>query len=292
MPADEPRAAGRCAEDRPRDPCPDPRREPQREPRGEPRRDPWAALRAATPARIGLGLAGDSLALREVLDLQLAHALARDAVHAALDTAALEDALRPHRVVRVRSQAPDRGAYLRRPDLGRRLDPACLDRLAPGGFDVAFVLADGLSATAVQRHAAAVFHACLARLGPGWSVAPAVVATQGRVALGDAVGERLGARLVAVLVGERPGLSVPDSLGVYLTHAPRAGRRDSERNCISNIHAAGGLTPVLAAAKLAWLMHEALRRGLTGTGLKDDADPAALAAAPDAALPPPGKDEA
>ncbi|GAA0586920.1 ethanolamine ammonia-lyase subunit EutC [Craurococcus roseus] len=250
-------------------------------------RDPWAKLRAATPARIGLGAAGDALALRDVLDLQLAHALARDAVHASLDEAALDAALAAHPSVRVRSAAPDRGAYLRRPDLGRRLDPACRDLLAPGGFDVAFVLADGLSATAVQRHAPAVFRACLARLG-GWSVAPAVVAAQGRVALGDEIGERLGARLVAVLIGERPGLSVPDSLGVYLTYGPRVGRRDSERNCISNIHAAGGLRPEAAAAKLVWLMREALSRRLTGTGLKDDAGPAALAEAPAAAaLPPP-----
>ncbi len=250
-------------------------------------RDPWAPLRAATRARIGLGLAGDALALREVLDLQLAHALARDAVHAALDEAALETALAPHPALRVRSAAPDRGAYLRRPDLGRRLHPDCRSLLAPGGFDAAFVLADGLSATAVQRHAPAVFRACLARLG-GWSVAPAVVATQARVALGDEVGERLGARLVAVLIGERPGLSVPDSLGIYLTYEPRVGRRDSERNCISNIHSAGGLDPEAAAAKLAWLMREALSRKLTGTGLKDAADPAALAEAPAAVgLPPP-----
>ena len=251
-----------------------------------PAHDPWAPLRTATRARIGLGLTGDALALREVLDLQLAHALARDAVHAALDEAALEAALRPHPVLRVRSAAPDRGAYLRRPDLGRRLDIASSNLPKPGGFDVAFVLADGLSATAVQRHAPAVFHACLARLD-GWSVAPAVVAIQGRVALGDEIGERLGARLVAVLIGERPGLSVPASLGVYLTHAPRAGRRDSERNCISNIHAAGGLSPEAAAAKLVWLMREALSRGLTGTDLKDDLDPAALAAMGTALPPPP-----
>ena len=235
--------------------------------------DPWERLRGATRARIGLGQAGDALPLREVLALQMAHALARDAVHAALDTAALEAALRPHPVLHARSAAPDRGTFLRRPDLGRRLHPAT--ELAGEGCDVAFVLADGLSATAVQRHAPALFHALLARL-PGWRIGPAVIATQARVALGDEVGERLGARLVAVLIGERPGLSVPDSLGIYLTFEPRAGRRDSERNCISNIHAQGGLAPGLAAAKLAWLMREALVRKLTGTGLKDDADPAAL----------------
>jgi len=211
--------------------------------------------------------------LREVLAMQMAHALARDAVHAPLDAAALEAALRPHPVLQARSAATDRATFLRRPDLGRRLHPDA--DLPAGGCDVVFVLADGLSATAVQRHAAPVFHACLARL-PGWRIGPAVIATQARVALGDAVGERLGARLVAVLIGERPGLSVPDSLGIYLTFAPRVGRRDSERNCISNIHEQGGLSPELAAAKLAWLMREALSRKLTGTGLKDEADPAAL----------------
>jgi ethanolamine ammonia-lyase small subunit len=238
--------------------------------------DPWARLRAATRARIGLGQAGDALPLREVLAFQMAHALARDAVHAPLDSAALEAALQPHPVLHARSAAQDRGTYLRRPDLGRRLHPESLPAPSAGPFDVAFVLADGLSATAVQRHAAAVFRACLSRL-PGWRIAPAVIATQARVALGDEIGAHLKARLVAMLIGERPGLSVPDSLGIYLTYEPRPGRRDSERNCISNIHTSGGLSPDLAAAKLAWLMREALTRKLTGTGLKDDADPATLA---------------
>jgi ethanolamine ammonia-lyase small subunit len=249
-----------------------------------PAQDPWARLRATTRARIGLGQAGDALPLREVLGFQMAHALARDAVHTPLDAAGLEAALRPHPVLHARSAAPDRSTYLRRPDLGRRLHPESLSALPNGPFDIAFVLADGLSANAVERHAAPVFRACLARL-PGWRIAPAVIATQARVALGDEIGERLGAQLVAMLIGERPGLSVPDSLGIYLTHAPRVGRRDSERNCISNIHAAGGLDPDRAAAKLVWLMREALTRKLTGTGLKDDADPAALAST--AGLPPP-----
>ncbi|WP_043833121.1 ethanolamine ammonia-lyase subunit EutC [Muricoccus aerilatus] len=240
-----------------------------------PVQDPWARLRAATRARIGLGLTGDALPLREVLDFQMAHALARDAVHTPLDGKALEAALRPHPVLHARSMAPDRSTYLRRPDLGRRLSPESLDLSEGASCDVAFVLADGLSATAVQRHAAPVFHACLERLA-GWRIAPAVIATQARVALGDEIGARLGARLVAVLIGERPGLSVPDSLGIYLTYEPRTGRRDSERNCISNIHAAGGLAPELAAAKLAWLMREALARKLTGTGLKDDVEAAGL----------------
>jgi ethanolamine ammonia-lyase small subunit len=249
-----------------------------------PAQDPWARLRAATRARIGLGQAGDALPLREVLGFQMAHALARDAVHTPLDAAGLEAALRPHPVLHARSAAPDRSTYLRRPDLGRRLHPESLSTLPNGLFDIAFVLADGLSANAVERHAAPVFRACLTRL-PGWRIAPAVIATQARVALGDEIGERLGARLVAMLIGERPGLSVPDSLGIYLTHAPRVGRRDSERNCISNIHAAGGLDPDRAAAKLVWLMREALTRKLTGTSLKDDADAAALVST--AGLPPP-----
>jgi ethanolamine ammonia-lyase small subunit len=204
-----------------------------------------------------------------MLDFQLAHARARDAVHKPLDVAAFAAELGhlPHEVVR--SRAPDRATYLRRPDLGRRLDPACLPQLPAGQWDAAFVVADGLSATAVQRHAAKLLHAVLPKL-PQFRVAPVVIATQGRVALGDEIGEALGATLCAVLIGERPGLSVADSLGVYLTFGPRLGRRDSERNCISNIHPAGGLSHEAAATKLAWLMSEAARLRLTGVGLKDD----------------------
>jgi ethanolamine ammonia-lyase small subunit len=231
-------------------------------------RDPWARLRAATPARIGLARSGDAPALAHVLELQQAHAAARDAVHAAVDVAALEAALaRP--VLRVRSRAGDRSIYLRRPDLGRRLDPACLETLPPDRYEVAFVIADGLSATAVQRHAAPLLAACLARL-PNWRVAPIVIAEQARVALGDEIGERLGARLCAMLIGERPGLSVAESLGVYLTWSPRVGRRDHERNCISNIHPRG-LSYAQAADTLVWLMREALRRELTGVHLKENA---------------------
>ena len=236
--------------------------------------DPWSGLRDATGARIGLGRTGDATPLRAVLAFQMAHARARDAVHAALDVPALEAALSPHCAVRVRSQAADRGVYLRRPDLGRRLHPDCLGDLHPradgAAYDAVFVLADGLSATAVQRHAATLFLACRERLA-GWSLAPPVIAAQARVALGDDIGEALGAMLCAVLIGERPGLSVPASLGVYLTHGPRRRRLDSERNCISNIHAQGGLGIEAAADKLAWLMRQARRRGLTGVALKDDA---------------------
>src|ERR1700733_47640 len=186
--------------------------------------DPWAALRATTPARIGLGRNGDAPPLKDVLAFQLAHARARDAVHTPLDIAALTEAIAPRPFVTVRSQAPDRETYLRRPDLGRRLDPAC--RTNPSGpWDAVFVIADGLSPAGVALHAPRLLHACLSRL-TGWAIAPIVIATQARVALGDEVGALLQATLCVVLIGERPGLSVPNSLGVYLTYHPRPGRRD------------------------------------------------------------------
>ncbi|MGU3466294.1 ethanolamine ammonia-lyase subunit EutC [Methylobacterium sp. C33D] len=243
--------------------------------------DRWVALRRATPARIGLGRTGDALPMRPMLDFQLAHAQARDAVHAALDIEALGAALAPLPVLRVHSAAPDRATYLRRPDLGRRLDNASVATLEDAaetqgrGYDLVFVVADGLSATAIANHAAPVIRACLAHLD-SYRVAPIVLAEQGRVALGDPVGERLEAKVSVVLIGERPGLSVADSLGLYLTYEPRPGRRDSERNCISNVHGRGGLTPDLAASKMAWFVREALRRGLTGVALKDGIEEALL----------------
>ena len=229
--------------------------------------DPWARLRAATPARIGLGRTGGAEPLGPRLDFQFAHARARDAVHRAVDWDRLTADLAPREVVPVASQAPDRATYLRRPDLGRRLGEGSLTR-AP--CDLAFVIADGLSADAVQAHAAPVIAACEATLA-GLRVGPVVTVRQGRVAIGDEIGERLGARLVIVLVGERPGLTVADSLGAYLTFDPRPGRRDSERNCVSNIHLKGGLDYDHAAYKIGWLAGQALARGLTGIGLKDDA---------------------
>ena len=229
--------------------------------------DPWATLRTTTQARIGLGRTGDAPALDSLLDFQLAHARARDAVHTPLDTAALADAIRPHAHVIVQSQAKDRATYLRRPDLGRRLDPAA-NLAATGPFDAVFVLADGLSPVAVQQHAPPLLHACLDRL-TGWSIGPIVIATQARVALGDDIGARLNAGLCVMMIGERPGLSVADSLGVYLTHHPRPGRLDSERNCLSNIHPAG-MSCQAAADMLTWLMTEARSRKLTGVGLKAD----------------------
>lgn len=233
-----------------------------------PASDPWRELRRATPARVGLGRSGDTMPLRPVLDFQLAHAQARDAVHAALDVAALRAALAPRDTLVARSLAPDRATYLKRPDLGRRLDETDPPRPPSGGCDCVLVVADGLSATAVARHAPPLIDALLPLLD-GLTLAPIVVATQARVALGDAIGAALSARLCAMLIGERPGLSVADSLGVYVTFAPRPGRRDSERNCISNIHANGGLGTPAAAKKLAWLIRAALQLGATGVTLKD-----------------------
>jgi ethanolamine ammonia-lyase small subunit len=234
---------------------------------GAPVKDPWARLRATTSARIGLGRVGDAMRTTDVLAFQLAHGRARDAVHTPIDIEAIASAL-PAPPIIVKSQAPDRATYLRRPDLGRRLDPACRGLLEPGGYDAVFVIADGLSASGVQLHAVPFLTACMERL-KSWNVAPVVIATQARVALGDEIAAGLGARICAMLIGERPGLSVADSLGVYLTYDPKVGRRDSERNCISNIHPAG-LRYEQAAEKLVWLMTEARNRKLTGVNLKDD----------------------
>ncbi len=242
------------------------------------RSDPWSDLRAFTRARIALGRSGGSLPTAEVIGFSLAHAQARDAVHLPLDVEAIRRELEPTGlpVLNVRSAAADRPTFLMRPDLGRRLSDdsrATLDSIArpPAAVDLAIVVADGLSALAVHRNAGPLVRALLAQAPPGWSIAPIVVAVQSRVALADDVGERLGARHVAILIGERPGLSSPDSLGVYLTASPRVGRLDSERNCLSNIRE-GGLDPLMAARKLWWLLGEARRIGTTGVGLKDESD--------------------
>lgn len=233
-------------------------------------------LAALTQARVLLGRAGQAMPTRALLDFQLDHARARDAVHAPLATAGLAEAIgRP--VIAVRSRAADRGAYLQRPDLGRQLQPDDRALLPATGATLAIVVADGLSATAVQAHAASLVRAILARL-PGWSVAPIVLATQARVALGDVIGEALGVELALVLIGERPGLSAPDSLGAYLTWQPRPGRRDSERNCVSNIRPPHGLSYDAAADTIVGLLQAARRRRLSGVGLKEDS----------LSLPPPG----
>jgi len=238
--------------------------------------DPWAALRRHTPARIALGRAGGSLPTRELLAFAAAHAQARDAVHQALDLPALEAALRAEGwgTLQVSSRAVDRAEYLRRPDLGRRLDAASAQRLeaqAGAPVDLLIVLGDGLSAQAVQAHALPLLRALREALQGEFTLAPLLLASQARVALADEAGALLGARLALMLIGERPGLSSPDSLGAYLTHAPRLGCHDAQRNCISNIRPQG-LAPALAALRLNWLLREALRRRLTGVGLKDESE--------------------
>lgn len=233
--------------------------------------DPWTELRSLTPARIALGRSGASLPTREVLALGIAHAQARDAVQAALDVEALASALQPLSLptVHAQSAAATRAAYLARPDWGRRLSPDSrreLDAIARSdGPDVLLVIADGLSAVAPQRHAAALLSALLPQL-QGLSLGPLVIATQARVALADEIAECLAARLVVCLIGERPGLSSPDSLGAYVTAAPRVGSVDAERNCLSNIRPQG-LAYDEAAGQLAGLIRAALAAGISGVAL-------------------------
>jgi ethanolamine ammonia-lyase small subunit len=237
--------------------------------------DPWLRLATLTPARIALGRVGPALPTRQVLELALAHARARDAVHAVLPRARIAAALRDLGLaaLEVTSAAASREVYLRRPDLGRRLASESRTALATGtgeAADVALVVADGLSAAAVEAHAVPTVAALRPHLDrAGLTLAPVVIASQARVALGDEIGELLRARVALMLIGERPGLSAPDSLGAYLTYAPRPGRTDAERNCVSNIRA-GGLGYEDAARKLAWLLSEALRGGFSGVALKDD----------------------
>jgi ethanolamine ammonia-lyase small subunit len=253
--------------------------------------NPWQRLRQYTPARIALGRAGVSLPTRPQLEFQFAHARARDAVHLPFDKAALRGELtrQGYEVIVLHSAAADRHIYLQRPDLGRRLDDDSRRRLegrrhlgrARAGeereHDAAFVIADGLSALAVHKNAVPFLDVMIAELrGKAWRLTPIVLVEQARVAIGDEIGELLGARMVAMLIGERPGLSSPDSLGIYLTFHPRPGLTDADRNCISNVRD-GGLSFSVASHKLAYLMREARRRKLSGVALKDDAEESALA---------------
>jgi ethanolamine ammonia-lyase small subunit len=234
-----------------------------------------ADLRALTPARVALGRIAASLPTRALLDFTLDHARARDAVHVTFDAEAIatEVARLGLAVSRVESRASSRKDYLSRPDLGRRLTPEAAARLAAEsrtGADIVVVIGDGLSSKAVHAHAVAVLARLAGQLdAAGIACGPVVVATGARVALGDEIGAILNARMVVMLIGERPGLSAPDSLGAYLTFAPAIGRTDAERNCVSNIHRAG-LDPGEAAAKIVWLAREGLARGLTGIALKDE----------------------
>ncbi len=251
--------------------------------------NPWRPLRAYTDARIGLGRAGTSLPTHELLAFQLAHAQARDAVHLPLDQDALAQGLAPLPdllpnipPLRLHSQASDRLTYLQRPDLGRRLDDASRESLQAHGSqasDLALVVVDGLSSIGVQNNTAGLLRALVSELERDdqcWRLAPLALVSQGRVAIGDDIGQLLNASAVLVLIGERPGLSSPDSLGAYLTWAPRPGRRDAERNCVSNIRA-GGLCPEEAARRLGYLLREARRRRLSGVELKDRSEDPVIA---------------
>jgi ethanolamine ammonia-lyase small subunit len=238
--------------------------------------DPWTHLRALTRARIALGRAGGSLPTAALLGFSAAHAAARDAVWSELDPGRLEGELTPLGlpVLRLSSLAPDRTTFLRRPDLGRRLDEASATRLAaaapPGGCDVAVILGDGLSAAATQAHGPALAALLVAAFrARGLRPGPLALVRQARVAVEDPIGATLGARAAVILLGERPGLGSPDSLGAYLVLGPRPGRTDAERNCVSNIRPEG-LTVPAAAELLGWLVGEALRRGLSGVALKDE----------------------
>jgi len=244
--------------------------------------NPWLRLRTHTQARIGLQRSGSSVATAEMLAFQLAHARARDAVHVGLDTDQLMAgmAARSWPALRLHSAAIDRRTYLLRPDLGRKLEPASRAAIAAleTSCELAIVVADGLSSTAVQRHVVPFLELVIPRLQQSsWRIGPIAVVEQGRVAIGDEIGALFSAQMVVVLIGERPGLSAPDSLGIYVTWAPVIGRSDAARNCISNVRPEG-LGIADAASRLIHLIAEARRRGLTGVMLKDESDAANLVA--------------
>lgn len=232
--------------------------------------DLWQSLRRSTQARIGLGRCGDGQPTSSVLEFKAAHALARDAVHQPLDVAALSaqvTALGLGDPAVVTSRAQNRSEYLRRPDLGRL--PADLNPITPSGADIGLVLCDGLSPTALTHHGAALVEALVAALSDRFTIAPPVIATEARVALGDHIAQAMGVQTVVVLVGERPGLSVAASVGLYLTYLPRPGRTDAERNCVSNVHPPEGLGYAAAAEVVAGLVAGARRLGRSGVVLKD-----------------------
>lgn len=259
--------------------------------------DPWHSLRRLTAARIALGRTGGSLPTRERLDFALAHARARDAVHAPFDAPSFAGRLGRLglEALCVESAAVSMEEFLRRPDLGRTLAESSRVQLtarasaaAPDdGCELVIIVSDGLSSRATTAQVEPLLAALLplARQS-GWRLAPLVVVSRGRVALQDEIGAIFGARASLMLLGERPGLGAADSLGAYFTYAPRPGLTDANRNCVSNIRP-GGLPPVEAADKLVYLLTEALRRRLGGVELKDDAPvpPSSLSAAGASVLP-------
>ncbi|MFZ2174018.1 MAG: ethanolamine ammonia-lyase subunit EutC, partial [Rhodococcus sp. (in: high G+C Gram-positive bacteria)] len=230
----------------------------------------WAELRATTQARNGLGRAGDALPTRRVLEFRSAHAAARDAVHQPLDVGGFVESVESVGLGRpavVTSRAADRSEYLRRPDLGRT--PADLTAVPAGRAEVGFVLADGLSPRALADHGVPLLEALVAEFGGAYTLATPVIATQARVALGDHIAQAMGVQTLVLLIGERPGLSVADSVGIYLTHLPRPGCTDADRNCVSNIHPPDGLGYELAARVVAGLVSGARQLGRSGVDLKD-----------------------
>lgn len=233
--------------------------------------DPWSRIRDLTQARIGLRRSGYALSTREVLDFQAAHAAARDAVHSPLPVEDIRSGLERLGLgpgSHVTGRAADRAEYLRRPDLGRV--PASLDGIEHHGGDIGILIADGLSATAVTEHAIGLVEALLKHNDGALTIAPPVVATGARVALGDHVGAALGVETMLTVIGERPGLSVANSLSVYLTYRPAPGRLDSERNCVSNIHPPEGQSYRAAARVVFTLVRGAKALGASGVALKDN----------------------
>ena len=237
--------------------------------------DEWAALRTRTVARIALGRAGNALPTRRVLDFQMDHARARDAIHLPLDIVSLIQALASFKPISVESQAVSKLDYIQRPDLGRMLSPPSRAQLTQS-CECALVIGDGLSALAANSHAAELAQTLLDAT-PDWRWSQPVIARHARVALGDDIAQRLNAKIVVMLIGERPGLSSPDSLGAYITYAPQPGTtRDAQRNCVSNIRP-DGLPLAEAARRIIAIMTMAKTIGATGITLKED-DALALAA--------------
>ncbi len=252
--------------------------------------DPWQYLKEFTKARIALGRCGSSIPTHELLDFRMAHAKAIDAVHIPLDCESIASRLESdfkEKVLIVHSAAKGRSEYLKRPDLGRILSEESSDRIKSlpkkAEYDISVVIADGLSATAIEKNVIPFCGILIPELKKQYSLAPIVIAQQGRVAIGDSVSELFHAKMVILLVGERPGLKSPDSMGIYMTYNPFYGITEDKRNCISNVRE-HGLSYPMASFKLLYLLEESFKRRISGVNLKDeqpldslgDADPKSL----------------